>query len=62
MANIEAINRAVSMLRTALDNDERIISLSADSDHAIVVIESWSGDRKHFVTAPNNFLSDTTTQ
>jgi hypothetical protein len=62
MANIGAINRAVTMLRAALDKDERIISLSADSDHAIVVIETWSGERKHFVTEPSKILADTTTQ
>ena len=62
MADIGAINRAVAMLRAALDDDERIISLSADSDHAIVVIEGWNGERKHFVTAPTKILSDTTTQ
>jgi hypothetical protein len=39
-----------------------IISLSADSDHAIVVIEGWNGERKHFATAPSKILSDTTTQ
>jgi hypothetical protein len=62
MANIEAINRAVAMLRAALDDDERSISLSADSGHAIVVIEGWNGERKHFATAPTKVLSDTTTQ
>jgi hypothetical protein len=62
MANIGAINRAVAMLRAALDDDERIISLSTDSDHAIVVIEGWNGERKHFATAPSKILSDTTTQ
>ena len=62
MANIGAINRAVAMLRAALDKDERAISLSADSDHAIVVIESWNGERKHFATAPNQISADTTTQ
>jgi hypothetical protein len=53
---------AVAMLREALDDDERIISLSADSDHVIVVIEGWNGERKHFATAPSKILSDTTTQ
>jgi hypothetical protein len=62
MANIEAINCAVAMLRAALDDDERIVSLSADSSHAIVVIEGWNGERKHFATAPGKILSDTTTQ
>jgi hypothetical protein len=61
MANIEAINRAVAILRAALDDDERSISLSADSSNAIVVIEGWNGERKHFATAPSKILSDTTT-
>jgi hypothetical protein len=62
MANIGATNRAVAMLREALDDDERVISLSADSDNAIVVVEGWNGERKHFATAPSRILSDTTTQ
>jgi hypothetical protein len=49
------------MLREALDDDERTISLSADSSHAIVVIEGWNGERKHFAAAPTKILSDTMT-
>jgi hypothetical protein len=59
MANVEAINRAVAMLREALDEDERTISL--DSSHAIVVIEGRNGERKLFATAPTKILSDTMT-
>jgi hypothetical protein len=39
------------MLRAELDDDERSISLSADRDQVIVVIEGWNGERKHFATA-----------
>jgi hypothetical protein len=62
MANIGTINRAVAMLRASLDDDERAISLSIDSDHAIVVIECLNGEHKHFATAPSNILSDATMQ